>query len=66
MVRRDGHPGEELCDLAKEENVDMIAMGTRGLGRVRRTLLGSVSDYVLHHSHVAVTICHQGVHDIRM
>jgi nucleotide-binding universal stress UspA family protein len=35
----------------------MIITGTRGMGTVRRTLLGSVSDHVLHHSHVPVIIC---------
>ena len=35
----------------------MIVMGTRGLGTVRRTILGSVSDYVLHHAHCPVIIC---------
>ena len=34
-------------------------MGTRGLGTVRRTILGSVSDYVLHHAHCPVCICRQ-------
>ena len=27
------------------------------MGTVRRTLLGSVSDHVMHHSHVPVLIC---------
>lgn len=35
----------------------MIVMGTRGMGKVKRTFLGSVSDHVLHHSHVPVIIC---------
>lgn len=51
--------GQHLCQMAKKEKVDMIVMGTRGLGTVRRTVLGSVSDYVLHHSSVPVSICPQ-------
>ena len=31
-------------------------MGTRGLGKIRRTFLGSVSNYVLHHAHIPVII----------
>ncbi|KAI0221447.1 hypothetical protein LSAT2_027203 [Lamellibrachia satsuma] len=53
----EGKPGYHLCKLAKEHSVDLIIVGSRGLGTVRRTILGSVSDYVLHHAHVPVFIC---------
>ena len=52
-------PGEALIEVAKKEKVNQIVMGTRGLGTIRRTILGSVSDYVLHHAHCTVTICRQ-------
>ncbi|KAJ8310947.1 hypothetical protein KUTeg_011501 [Tegillarca granosa] len=31
--------------------------GARGAGTVRRTLMGSVSDYLVHHSHKPVLVC---------
>jgi len=49
-------PGHVICDLAKEKNADAIIMGQRGHGTVSRTLLGSTSDYVLHHSTVPVLV----------
>jgi len=49
-------PGEALIETAKEEKVELIVMGTRGLGTVRRTILGSVSDFVLHHAHCPICI----------
>ncbi|XP_052066305.1 universal stress protein Slr1101-like [Mytilus californianus] len=52
-----GKPGELLIHIAKEENATMIITGSRGLGKIRRTILGSVSDYVIHHSHVPVLVC---------
>lgn len=54
-----GKPGEAICRLAEEEKATMIVMGTRGLGKVRRTIMGSVSDYVVHHSHCPVIVCRQ-------
>ncbi|TDQ37178.1 universal stress protein [Aureibacillus halotolerans] len=51
---RSGDPATEICELAKE--VDMVVMGSRGLGPFREVVLGSVSSKVLHHSKVPVTI----------
>ncbi|KAL5015112.1 hypothetical protein ScPMuIL_009382 [Solemya velum] len=52
-----GKPGETICSISKEENATMIITGTRGLGKFRRTIMGSVSDYVIHHSNVPVLVC---------
>lgn len=56
-VIRDGKPGEGIVKLSKECDADMIVVGTRGLGKVRRTIIGSVSSYVIHHAHVPVIVC---------
>lgn len=60
MVRVNGDAGPGIVDVAKRENVTYIVMGSRGLGKLRRTLLGSVSDYVLHHAHSPVIVCRNG------
>jgi len=39
----EGDPAETLADYAKEKNCDLIVVGRRGMGRVERALLGSVS-----------------------
>lgn len=52
-----GSPGEVICQVAKDENAALIVTGTRGMGKIRRTFLGSVSDYILHHAHVPVLVC---------
>lgn len=54
-----GNPGEIIVSIAQEENATMIVTGTRGLGKLRRTILGSVSDYIVHHSLVPVLVCKQ-------
>eukprot|EP00914_Ancora_sagittata_P001034 GHVO01002700.1.p1 GENE.GHVO01002700.1~~GHVO01002700.1.p1 ORF type:complete len:130 (+),score=14.85 GHVO01002700.1:36-392(+) len=50
------HPGEYIITVAKDSNASMIVMGTRGMGTLRRTILGSVSDYVIHHAHCPVVV----------
>ena len=57
IVRVNGEPGHGIVKIAEDENAIMIVTGTRGLGNIRRKLLGSVSEYVLHHSPVPVMIC---------
>ncbi|XP_071081806.1 putative universal stress protein SH1215 isoform X1 [Haliotis cracherodii] len=52
-----GKPGEAIIQAAAEEGASMIVTGTRGLSKLKRTFLGSVSDYVAHHSPVPVIIC---------
>lgn len=50
-------PGQGICKAAEEIGANLIVIGTRGMGKLRRTFMGSVSDYVLHHAHVPVLIC---------
>ena len=42
----EGGPAETIIGTAQEENVDLIVMGSRGLGGIRQLLLGSVSNDV--------------------
>ena len=50
--------GHGIVKKAQELDVGLVVMGTRGRGLIRRTILGSVSDYVLHHSSIPVLVCH--------
>jgi len=52
-----GTPGEFILRIAGEEKPGLILMGTRGLGKIKKTFLGSVSDYVLTHATMPVIIC---------
>ena len=45
-----GEPGKSIVAAAEAERADLIVVGTRGLARAGRWLLGSVSDYVVHHA----------------
>lgn len=57
-----GNPGEVIVRVAKEENASLIVTGTRGMGKIRRTFLGSISDFIIHHSHVPVLVCRHKDH----
>jgi nucleotide-binding universal stress UspA family protein len=47
---------QAIVHLAEELGVGLIVMGSRGLGGVRRALLGSVSNSVVRHAHCPVLI----------
>ena len=49
-------PGEAIIAEAEKQSANLIIMGTRGLGKIRRTFLGSVSDYVVQHARCPVVV----------
>jgi nucleotide-binding universal stress UspA family protein len=51
-----GDPAHTICAEAKENNCDMIVMGSRGKNPVSGLLLGSVSTRVLQFAHCPVLI----------
>ncbi|HEY6751005.1 MAG TPA: universal stress protein [Rubrobacteraceae bacterium] len=54
-VRR-GQFVDEILDLAEEIEAGLILMGSRGLGPVKRLLLGSVAEGVVHHAPCPVLV----------
>lgn len=51
-----GDPKHIICDVAQQENCDLIVIGSHGYGVIERVLLGNVSDHVVHHAHCAVLV----------
>ena len=45
-----------IVELAEETGAGLIVMGSRGLGGIRRALMGSVSDSVVRHAHCPVMV----------
>ncbi|CAH8556467.1 unnamed protein product [Schistosoma margrebowiei] len=50
------HIGASIVQNAEKYNVHLIIVGSRGLGAIKRTIMGSVSDYVVHHANTAVCV----------
>ena len=56
---RMGAAAAEIVDLAEDIRAGLIVMGSRGLGGIRRALMGSVSDSVVRHAHCTVLVVRQ-------
>lgn len=51
-----GHPADEILNMANEKDVDVIVMATHGMTAMKRFLVGSVTNYVVHHSKKPVLV----------
>lgn len=57
---REGPAADEILDLAEEIGADLIVIGSRGLGPVKRVVLGSVSEGLIHHASRPVLVLRGG------
>jgi nucleotide-binding universal stress UspA family protein len=55
-----GDPGTVLCERADALGVDVVVVGSRGRGAIRRALLGSVSTYVVQNAPCPVLVVRAG------
>jgi nucleotide-binding universal stress UspA family protein len=53
---RAGRPDKEIVQLSEDLDVGTIVVGSRGLGAISRTLMGSVSESVIRHAHCPVFV----------
>ncbi|XP_049390992.1 universal stress protein PHOS34 [Solanum stenotomum] len=51
-----GDPKEKICDAVEEMNADLLVMGSRAFGPIKRMFLGSVSNYCTNHAQCPVII----------
>ncbi len=55
-----GEPRETLCEIVKRQSPDYVVIGKRELttvGKIEERILGSVSDFLIHHTDVPILIC---------
>ena len=53
---RAGEPDKEIVKLSEELGVGTIVIGSRGLGALKRDLMGGVSESVVRHAHCPVFV----------
>ncbi len=46
-ILKKGHPADTIISVAQEEGFDMIVIGSRGLGGLKKLFLGSVSNAII-------------------
>ena len=62
-VTTPGDAGQVLCRLAEELDIDVVIVGSRGRGAIKRALLGSVSSHVTNNAPCPVVIVRAGIDD---
>jgi len=51
-----GNPASIILDFSKKEKYDIVIMGSRGVGKFKELILGSVSSKIVHHSSCEVLL----------
>ncbi|CCH92529.1 conserved hypothetical protein [Microcystis aeruginosa PCC 9432] len=51
-----GDPGQKICQVAQQGGIDLIIVGRHGRSGLSELILGSVSNYVVHHAPCSVLV----------
>ncbi|XP_048235768.1 universal stress protein A-like protein [Ricinus communis] len=52
----EGDAKDMICQATEQMHIDLLVVGSRGLGKIKRAFLGSVSDYCAHHAKCPILI----------
>lgn len=55
-ILSEGYAGKIITDIAERENCNLIVIGSHSLSEVKTFLLGSISNYVIHHAKCPVLL----------
>ena len=56
LILLEGHPADKIAETARDGKYDMIIMGNRGRGGLKKLLLGSVSNAVIQETEASVLV----------
>jgi nucleotide-binding universal stress UspA family protein len=51
-----GHPGQEICDRARDRRADLIVTATHGRTGLKHVFIGSTAEFVVRHAHCPVLV----------
>lgn len=57
---REGRTSDEVIELGEELGAGLLVVGSRGMGTVKRILIGSHSEEIVHHAHIPVLVVRRG------
>lgn len=66
LALRNGSPFVEIVRYARDEQMDLIVLGTHGRGAIAHMLLGSVAERVVRKAHCPVLTVRQAAHEFVM
>ncbi|XAR58446.1 hypothetical protein NMG60_11013837 [Bertholletia excelsa] len=52
----EGDARQVLCEAVDKYHASILVVGSHGYGKIKRSILGSVSDYCAHHAHCSVMV----------
>jgi len=56
IILEEGHPSHTISRIADDGNYDMVIMGNRGIGGLKKIFLGSVSNAVIQETEASVLV----------
>jgi nucleotide-binding universal stress UspA family protein len=56
MIVGRGETRDEIVDYVESVKADLLILGSRDLSTLKRTFVGSTSDYCVHHCHCPIMI----------
>ncbi|TXG60269.1 hypothetical protein EZV62_014842 [Acer yangbiense] len=56
MVTEVGDPKTAICNAVQKLNINLLVLGDRGLGKIKRALIGSVSNYCVQNAKCPVLV----------
>ena len=56
IVRLTGSPKREIINYSKENNIDLIVLGSTGLDAIDRFIIGSTTQYIVNHASCDVMV----------